>query len=213
MRVRVIRPSSVPARLLRASWAPSLLRKLLRQRVVWAAAAVVLAVGASLSFGARLRAVETERSGWGATTTVVVVDEQVARGEPIAGLTSARQLPVAMVPDGAVTETPASGVAKVALFPGEVLLEQRVTSAASSGVPDGSVALTVAVLTQVPLLAVGDLVDLWVVEPVSGTTTRAVAAVVVLDFTEDEVTVAVPSAEADVATVAALRPVTITLIG
>lgn len=213
MRVRVVRPSSVPERLIRAVWAPSLIRRLLRHRLVWATAAVMVALVTSMALSARARAVEAARAGWGTTTTVVIVDAPVAVGEPLEGHVSEHEIPVAMVPDGAVATVPATGRAKVALFPGEILMQQRVASTRSSGIPDATVALTMPVLTQVPLLGIGDLVDIWVIDPATGTTSRAASAVVVLAFTDDEVTVAVPEAEADVATVAALRPVAITLIG
>jgi len=213
MRVRVRKPSSAPARLVRAAWAPSLARRWLRHRIVWLVAAAALAAFVSLSIAAKAKAADAERVGWGTTTSVIVVDRAVGTGEPIAGAISKHELPAAMVPAGALNDVPSDSLAKVHLFPGEVLLEQRVTSASVSGIPEGSVAITLPVQVQLPLLDAGDLVDVWAMDPVDSTTRRVAAAALVLDFTDDDVTIAVTRDQVRAATSAARRPVTITLIG
>jgi len=73
--------------------------------------------------------------------------------------------------------------------------------------------MTLPVVAQVPLIAEGDLVDLWAVDSANFTSQRVASNVVVLAFSDRDVTVAVPEAQVPAATVASLRPVTITLVG
>lgn len=200
---------------LRVIWAPSMARRLLRHRIVRTTAVVAIGISVALSLAAKSEALDHQRSEWGDVATVLIVNEQVEPGELVAGSVELRELPRAVVPAGSVDVTVSGSRAKVALYPGEVVLRQRVTSAPGEphALPIGTVALTVPIVRLVPFLADGDLVDLWTVDSANFSSRRVAANVVVLAFTEDEITVAVREERVGTVTASSLRPVTITLIG
>lgn len=200
-------------RSLRAIWAPSLVRRVLRRRAAWWALAAILAVIGTLQVQSQRASLVAARAEWGATEPVLVVDRPVAVGEPLLGAVSPHELPVAMIPEQAARRLPAGSVAKVALHRGEVLVAGRITGGDDRGIPDGFVALSMQLLGDAPLVEPGDLVDVWVVDSASGTSRRVGARLLVLDRSDDGVTVALPAHQAGSAAVAALRPVTLVLVG
>lgn len=160
-----------------------------------------------------MAALESERADWGATTPALVVVEPVAVGEPVGPAVATREFPNALTPPDVLTSLAPGAVARVPLFPGEPLLAARVTTGETAFASEGTVALTIPVIRQVPLIEVGALVDLWVVDGANLSSLRVAERVAVLAFSDDDVTVAVPPDQVGDATAASLRPVTITVVG
>jgi len=174
---------------------------------------VVLAIGVTTSLTARMATLEAERASWGTTQPVLVVVERVDVGETVADAVELRDVPEALAPRGVVAALDPAAVARVPLFPGELLLGDRITTGDASFATDGAIALTVPVVRQVPLIEVGSLVDLWIVDGANLSSLRVAERVAVLAFSEDDLTVAVPPEQVVDATAASLRPVTVTLVG
>lgn len=201
-------------RSLRAVWAPSTARRILRHRLTQAAVIAALGIGLTTATAARIAALDAERSAWGTATRVLVVEETVEIGQPVAASVVEQEVPSSMVPPTAVTDVGRRAAARVRLYPGEILLRERITTTVGGSVGDPDmVALTVPVTRQVPLVEVGSLVDLWVADPAEPAGVRVARHVAVLAFSPDDITVAVPASQAAGATVAALRPVVVTVVG
>lgn len=149
---------------------------------------------------------------WGTTTSVVVVQRLVPAGAELTGALAMESRPQAMVPDGAMTALPTSGRAGVDLFPGELLLLDRVRNSDDRGMPHDTLAVTVMIDGAAPLVTQGDLVDLWVTDAANLSSHRVVHSVVVLARHDDELTIAVPQALVGDVAVAALRPLTVALM-
>jgi hypothetical protein len=200
-------------RSVRAVWAPSLARRVMRHRGVQASAMIVAGLIVSFALSAKVAALDQARLAWESTTTVAVVTKPVEIGQPVAGAVELRDLPVAMVPVEAASEVEPGSLAKVPLHVGEIVLTPRLTNSEADSPGAGTVALTLAVATQVPFLDVGDLVDLWVVDSVNFSSRRVAEHVVVLAFSDHDVTVAVPEGQVGDVAAVSLRPVTLTLVG
>lgn len=201
------------ARAARAIWRPSLLRRLVRRRLVWWILAVVLAVLGASVFADQRRGLASAKADWGATTPVLVTVRPVPVGEQLAGRTEVRSVPVALVPDDSLSSLPRNAIARVELYPGEIVLAGRVAGTAGRGIPEGFVAMTMQLLGAAPLVERGDLVDVWVVDTTTATSRRVGTRLPVLDRSDDDVTLALPEADAGQAAIAALRPVTLVLVG
>lgn len=202
----------------RAIWAPSVARRVLRHRGVWVLAAVLGGVGALLTLSARAEAIDQRRDSWGNTQSVVVVTDEIAVGEPIAGAVEFQIVPRAVVPTTAVLGVAESWTAedrhaKVALYPGEILLADRISRTGARALPIGTSALTLSVVTQLPLVRDGDLVDLWMIDSANLSSRRIARQVVVLASSASDITVAIPDEQIAEATVASLRAVTVVLVG
>ena len=200
-------------RVIRAIWAPSAVRRVARHRLLWWSLAVLFAALGLTQLQARFVAVEDARASWGRTTTVVMVAEPILPGEDIASSVMMREVPEAVVPPLAAVSVPEGALAKVALHPGEIVLVPRMTGANERGLPPGSAAMTFEPLGRAPLVETGDLVDIWVVDLANLSSLRIAERLVVLDRSDEDITVAVPEDQVADAAVAALRPVTIVLVG
>ena len=108
---------------------PVLTRRLLARRpwIQWVAIAVVAVLSAA-SVHARLQEVDRQRDSWGATRTVLVATGHTEIGQPIDA--ERRDLPIAMVPDGALDPTAddagdagevGSRIARQLVGPGEIV--------------------------------------------------------------------------------------------
>lgn len=200
-------------RSVRAVWAPSFARRAVRHRGVQASAAIVVGLVVSFALSAKIAALDQARMAWESTAMVAVVTKPVEIGQPVSDAVELRELPVAMVPVNAASEVEPGSLAKVPLHVGEVVLTQRLTNSETNSLGALTVALTLPVATQVPFLEAGDLVDLWVVDSANFSSRRVAEHVVVLAFSDHDVTVAVPDAQVAETTAASLRPVTLTLVG
>ncbi len=139
--------------------------RLPRRAVPWYAAAVALTVlTAGFVHGALQRAATAE-AAYGTTRTAVVATAEVPAGDPVdRSVATVRSLPRALVPDGAATSVPGGRRTLVALSPGEILLERRLTGSDAAG-PAGLLgpderAVPVPIAVPGLPLAVGDRVDL-----------------------------------------------------
>lgn len=197
----------------RLAWAPSPLRRMLHHRFVRAAAILACGIAVSLTWSARVAALDVERERWGELIPVLVVVEPVEVGAPVAPSVETRQLPRAMSPTNSVAEVAPEALAKTPLYPDEVLLADRITHAGSLGPPPGTVALTLSTVATAPLIDHGDLIDVWAVDSANLSSRRIAQGVAVLAVDSDEVTIAVPETQVGDTTAAALRPVVITLVG
>jgi hypothetical protein len=176
---------------------------------------VVVACLATAGIGVeqRVTGLERQRSSWGETAAVVVVVDPVAPGQPIGRSVVIRRLPVAMVPNGALRAFSPDDLARVDLYVGEIVLSGRVSGGGGHVLPRGTVAITMAIASRAPLVGEGDLVDLWMIDAANLSSHRVAQRVVVLARSDDDVTVAVPEAQVAQTTAAALRPVTVVLVG
>lgn len=212
MYVRVRTPRYTKVSKFRTLWAPSVLRRVLRHRTFWVAGLASLAAIGLLSLMGQLSAIDEERARWGRSATYVVVDHPVGRGESVQGSLVLRELPVALVPEGALREVPTEARALGPLHVGEVVVGERLTSSASPAMPTDSVTMTLPVVVQVPMVAEGGLVDLWTVDNATLSSTRVARHVTVVAFSDDSITVAVPAEQVAQATAASMRPVTVTVL-
>lgn len=197
----------------RVRWAPSRLRRIARHPALWWALALVLMVGGGTSLVQRAEQLEQARANWGAAQQVLVVASAVGSGERVAGSVEVRELPVALIPDGAVSDIGSNAFARVDLFAGEVLLDRRVSANQGGELPDNTAALTVTLAQRATLVDVGDLVDLWTVDTAAGQSHRVAHRVVVLGHDDATLTIAVPHADVGDVALAAVRPLTAALVG
>lgn len=137
-----------------------------------------------------------------------------------------RRLPAALLPNGQLAASPAGKVALVPLAAGEVLLAAKLVPDGVSGVaalvPDGHRALAVPVDAGALALRPGDRVDVLATfdvadagaQPAGPPTFPVAAGALVVDATDDAITVAVTADEAPrVAFALARGTVTLALTG
>lgn len=203
---------------LRVVWAPSLARRLIRHRSLQALLAGVVVVAVAASLSAQSQALQQQRLDWGVVESALVVIERIEPGELVSGSVERRDMPRAAVPVAAASGDAAgpSIRAKVTLFPGEIVMSERITGVSGdvgSSLPAGTVALTVPVVRLVPLLSEGDLIDLWSIDTANLSSRRVAANVAVLAIAADQITIAVPDPMVGDLAAASLRPLTITLLG
>lgn len=198
---------------LRAAWAPSRLRRVVRHRLVRAVVVVGVGVLCSVWLVGQGEQLQQARDAWTEYEPVVVITADVGIGEVLRDSVEIVERPAALVPAGALSSVDADAVARVQLYPGEILLGDRIGGASVPGLSTGHAAITLSIANAVPFASAGDLVDLWIVDS-ANLTSRAIArSASVLAVDDRDITVAVPEADVARVTVASLRPVTVTLIG
>lgn len=199
------------ARPLRVAWAPSIVRRVARHRLVQAALLVAVGLYVTADLAQRSASLDAERAAWGETTTVLVLRADVEIGEPVA--TSVRPVPwpKALVPPGAADHVAPEALARARLHQGEVLMRSRVDTADAALA--GNVAITLAVARSMPLVEIGALVDLWTVDSTNQSSRRIAQRVLVLAVSTEDVTVSVPADQVGAVTAASLRPVTVAVVG
>jgi len=198
----------------RVAWAPSLTRRLFRNRWLWIAIAVLVGVSGFSAVRQHQSELEAHAAAWGQQMSVVIVVDSVRLGESVAGGLVVARRPAAMVPAGAMLELPGPGsVAKADLFAGEVLLAARIADGESGVEGAGRRALTVAIEGPASLVEVGDLVDLWSIDARSAHAVEVATNVVVLDRDADDLTIAVPLEQVAAVAAAARQPITVALVG
>lgn len=197
----------------RVGWAPSRLRRVVRSPLARLVLAVTLASGGAWAVSGQLDQAQAVRTGWGTTAPVVVVVEPVAAGSPVSDSVQVQDRPVAVIPDDALGHVPDAGLAGVDLVAGEMLVASRVVGVDGVGMPEDSVAITVALHRAAPLVAPGDVVDLWATDAANQSAIRVAAAASVLDIDGEQLTVTVPADQAESVAVASLRPLTLARVG
>lgn len=161
---------------------------------------------------------DAERAAWGETVAAWLVTDDVGAGERIVGSVERTMLPKALVPTSSLAppsegDLPTAAIARVPLVAGEVLVRDRVAGAGDRLLDEDQVALTVTMSTTSSLVDVGDLVDVWAVDAAAGASRAVVRNARVLDRDDLDLTIAVDRAVAGPVALAALRPVTIALVG
>lgn len=199
--------------MLRAAWAPSRLRRLVRHRAVRALALVAVVAWAVSAVAGERASLATELASWRDVVPVVQVVDFVGAGQPIASAVELVERPAAMVPADALSEAPSGAIAAVDLVPGELLLGARVRGVGEGVLPQDTVAITIVLDGSANLVSVGGLVDVWATDPANFTSLRLVRAATVLHHEDRELTIAVPDERAGDIAVASLRPLTVTLVG
>ena len=209
-----VRPRVHAARVI---WAPSRARRLLRHRATRVGVVVALGLLTGIRLVSTLEELDQQRADWGSSEVVLVVTERIEPGELVADSVETQELPVALMASGSVDHVGSDSRAKVTMFPGEIVIGERVTAAddeaGSVELPGGTVALTVPIVRLVPLLAEGDLVDLWTVDSANFSSRRVATNVLVLALSDDDITVAIPQDDVGAVALASLRPVTVALVG
>jgi Flp pilus assembly protein CpaB len=215
LRLRSTRPGPV--------WLPHPLVRVLRQPAIyWGAAAILTAltfyVVTDLSSDAR-----ATLAAYGPRERVLVVTAPVGPGDPLApDNVEWREVPVGLIPTGAVRDVPADAAARIELFPGEVVVEPRLAGGGSgiaALLPKGTTAMALPVGAGLPPVVVGDLVDViasFIVAPEdgSGPSFAVASGASVVHIGERAVSVAVAQDEsAAVAYALAHGIVTLALIG
>jgi hypothetical protein len=167
--------------------------------VYWLTIAIT-AGSVALTFASALARVDTARRSWGEQTTVWTATSAIEPGQPI--IAAAREVPVAVVPVGAVADSPAGTVALQRIGPGEIVTRDDVAVGAPAGlIPSGWVAFAVPVSGD--HFSVGDHVDVYAADQLIG-------AGLVVDVGEAESMIAIPSRAAPTMA-AALLAGTVTL--
>lgn len=185
---------------------PDVLRPALalrRHPRLWWACVGLLAVTVGAVVAAGVGAAEEARASWGSTRQVVVLTRDLPAGHRLGGDdVRLEERPIAVLPDGALTEVPPDGTLATLAVSGEVLVEDRLArtglSPLAASLPPGTRAVAVPVEAGLaPPLEVGDAVDLLVTvapeiagEGPPGFVLAHAAPVVAVD--DAAVTVAVP---------------------
>jgi hypothetical protein len=153
--------------------------------IYWLSIAVVAGM-AGLGAARALADVDTARRAWGEQQTVWTASAGIEPGQPISA--EGRDVPLAVVPVGAVDSAPDGSIARQRIGPGEIVVDSDVSADGTVGlIPDGWVAF--AVTAPVAHFAVGDHLDVY-----SGD--QLVGAGMVVDVGEQDLMVAVPAAAA-----------------
>jgi hypothetical protein len=167
--------------------------------IYWLAIAVVAAV-VGLSAARAMFSIDEARRSWGEQQTVWIVSLAAEPGQPI--IAEARDIPVAVVPAGAVGASPGGAVARQRIGAGEVITDLDLAVGGSAGlIPDGWVAF--AVPAAVEHFSTGDHLSVYSAD-------QFVSSGVVVADGEADVMVAIP-ADAGPAMAAALLADAVTL--
>lgn len=92
------------------------------------AVCVGLAVAAAFATHGYIARLDAERRSWGSTRQVWVTEGDVAAGAPMRA--TATEVPIALVPPGAVTEPPDGAIARQRVTAGEIVVGADVATAA-----------------------------------------------------------------------------------
>ncbi len=159
MRLRLPTPVSARSHRWGGSWLGRLSR---RPWLYWLAAAALSFTTAWLASDLVADA-QRARERWGDQRQVLVARRLIEPGRAL-GLDDVerRDLPIAAIPPGAVTDLAPDASSVSAILPGEVVLAPRLSGSADTAlVPAGTAAVSVATGPGSPPLEPGDRVQLW----------------------------------------------------
>lgn len=185
-----------------------------RRPLVYWCTTVLAAAAAALLVGGLTARAEAAAARYGGLRPVVVVDSPVDTGESVdTGDVRVEQVPRAFVPEGALSSVPDGRTALGPLYPGEVLLAERLAPDGVHGVaallPDGTRAMAVPAGPAALRIRTGDVVDVLATAP-DGTSEVVADAATVVDAGDATTTVAVRVSDAP-AVATALTQATVTL--
>lgn len=216
-------PSAMRRRAESPTWHRSPLYRWLRRPLVyWGAVALLVAVTVMGVARQSDRRQQLE-AAYGELRQVPVAVDLIRPGDPLDGeAVQWEPRPAEAVPSGAATELANGAVAAAAIYPGEVVHNERVAGLGgglSGRLPPGMAAVSVPATFGVPPVRPGDLVSLVAVfdsfAAESAPEAQTVASrATVLELDEEAVTVAIRTGEVD-ATVSALvwGAVTVVAVG
>ena len=170
-----------------------------RPLVYWSlTGALALITGMTVS-GAVAGAREA-RAGYGTARVVVIATRDIPAGTTIGpGDTRSEERPIAVVPAGALTETPIGQVASAAILEGEPVVESRV--AGHGMIPAGSIGIAVPLDPGTLSLGVGDRVEVLATfdpDSIDGNPTIVVAPLaLVVDVGDAAVTLSMPQPDGE----------------
>lgn len=153
-----------------------------------------LATGLGVGVDRRLAEVDRERATWGDTRTVLVADTDLAPDAPIT--VTPTELPVAAVPERALTELPSGARLRQHVAAGEVLVDLDVTARPGPAARASAGSIVVAVTDPS-----ARHVTIGVTVAIAADGSMLAARATVVDLADDVVFVAVDAGDA--ATVAA----------
>ncbi len=170
--------------------AVSIRRLLARRRWIYWLLVSGLASACAAQVLARLDEVEAERVRWGETRTVLVAARDIVPGEPLSGVTVDRHLPIAMIPESAVTDV-ANRIARQHVAVGEMITTADITAGdgPQALVPEGWLAVAI-VESPSSGAAIGDRVQ------VASDGVVISSDALVVGFVDDVTLVAAPAHEA-----------------
>lgn len=170
--------------------AVSIRRLLARRRWIYWLLVSGLASACAAQVLARLDEVEAERVRWGETRTVLVAARDIVPGEPLSGVTVDRHLPIAMIPESAVTDV-ANRIARQHVAVGEMITtaDLAVGEGPQALVPEGWLAVAI-VESPSSGAAIGDRVQ------VASDGVVISSDALVVGFVDDATLVAAPADEA-----------------
>jgi hypothetical protein len=150
---------------------------------------VLLATALALLVGRSVSAADDARARWGRTQEVLVSSRAIEPDEDLAGAVQAQRWPVALVPDGALTDLEPSARASGALLPGTPLTEAMVAERTAD--PDQRTVALAADSIALPIER-GRRIELWSADPLdAGGRAARVAEATVVGPRDDAVLVAV----------------------
>lgn len=178
-----------------------------RPWLFWLLVSAVAVATGSIAYDS-VRAVEAERHAWGATASVHVVARPVATGDSLDGATIARDVPLAVVPDDAVTSLPDGSLARHDMGTGEMLSVHDITGGEGRrglAPPGWSM---IAIVEPIPT---GAATGIKVAVAADGAVLAQEA--VVVGYRDDAVLVAVPRGDAAAVAAAAVESRAALLVG
>jgi len=175
-----------------------------RHPLLSGAAAVALTVVTAITLVQAFARADAARRAWGTTEPVLVARRHLSTGDEIeAADVAVRAWPVGLLPDGAVTGTVDAVVGRTVVAriePGEVVVTSRLAPDGLHGVaalvPLGWRAIAIPTGAGTVALAVGDRVDLVAAVDESRPAAVLASDALVVDVSEQAITVAVPAADA-----------------
>ncbi|MDH3753543.1 MAG: hypothetical protein OEU32_06680 [Acidimicrobiia bacterium] len=191
---------------------------------LWWLAALVLAATTTFVIDDLLDDAERARAAWTDRQDALVATTTIAIHDPIGSHnTERRELPAGMIPEEAIVDLVPGSSATSAVYPGEVLVDERVLEPGEG--PAGNALATDTSAVAIPLGAVADLVgpgdrvDIWVsFEPFlvpDQEPTRVVARSAVIVETVDDIALVAVRDEDIAATTGAISHgiVTVAIVG
>lgn len=167
-----------------------------------------VAVATALTVISLVGAAGQARDQWGRSRQVVVATRDLAPGDVVdAGAVEIRDLPEGVLTDSALADAPEGSVVRQPILAGEPVVAARLAphglTGAAALVPAGERAVAVPLgPSGAPPLAIGDLVDVLTVVPAGvdpdgeDPAFPLVERAMVVDVTEQAISVAVPEADA-----------------
>jgi Flp pilus assembly protein CpaB len=194
-----------------------------RRPIIYWSATAALALITGLVVSGAVAGARDARSAYGKSRVIVVAARDIEAGQTIdTADVQVEERPLAVIPEGALTDPPIGRVASAATMRGEPMLAVRVgdpgVSAIAALIPPGEVGIAVPLDAGTLAVSVGDAVEVMATfdpDRIEGPPTIVVAPrAVVVDVRDAAATLALPEPDAQrVAFALATGVVTVVLLG